>query len=171
MVFIIDPPLRMVLSWSEEATPHPIPNPHSVSLSGRNPALGGDILQQRRQIWTTAMKGLLISKHRWGWEGQRLEQCQHTGNIWGLFVRLLGSSLALLNTRQFARISACGRWDCVVGVPVHREGLHCSPNIPSKWDTKWVPHCCQQFIPKPLFFHQSHLVLAQHIHIPFYSIF
>lgn len=61
--------------------------PHSVSVWSKSCPwwTQGQILQ----VWTTAMKGLLISKHRWEWEGQRLEQCQHTGSVWGLFVRLL----------------------------------------------------------------------------------
>lgn len=151
----------------------------------------GQILQRGRQVWPAAVRGLLISKHRWEWGGQRLEQCQHTGSIWGLFVTLLLLLLLLWLSfgpfeyqavcKNFCRLVACERWDCVIGASVNREELRCSPKHPFSpwWSAGVVPNgslpVAKSFIPKPLLFHRDHLVLAQHIPIllgaAFYSAF
>lgn len=126
------------------------------------------------------MQGLLVSKHRWEWEGQRLEQCQHTGRIWGLFVRLLllllwvwfGPVEYQAVCKNFCRLGACERWDGVNGAPMNREELHCSPKHPFSlwWSGAVMPNgslpVAKSFISKPLLFHQDHLVLAQHILTP-----
>lgn len=187
--------------WSEEATPHPIPGPCVVPASQNhtrclclvqilplvdtraNSAAGKAGLASSR-------RGLLISKHRWERGGQRLEQCQHTGSIWGLFVTLLLLLLLWLSfgpfeyqaaCKNFCRLVACERWDCVIGASVNREELRCSPKHPFSpwWSAGVVPNgslpVAKSFIPKPLLFHQDHLVLAQHISIllgaAFYSAF
>lgn len=68
----------------------------------------------------------------------------------------------------------------MIGASVNREELHCSENPFSLWWSGGVmPNgslpVAKSFIPKPLLFHQDHLVLAQHIPIllgaVFYSAF